>query len=176
MKYYIASNGQPEGPYTIEELASRNISPDTLVWNETFTNWIPAGNVDELNQTLFCNQAFNGPQPPTPTYAPGSYIPPQTPNYGYQQPINVCPKTWLVESILVTLFCCMPFGIVGIIKASSVESKFRAGDYEGALEASKSAGKWTKLGFFISIAVYILYFLFIIGMAFLGVAAGNTVF
>lgn len=172
MKYYIASNGQPEGPYTIEELASRNISQDTLVWNETYTNWIPAGNVDELRQSLFSNQAFNGPQPPI--YAPGSYIPPQTPNYGYQQPINLCPKTWLVESILVTLFCCMPFGIVGIIKASSVESKFRAGDYVGALEASKSAGHWTKLGFFISIIVYILYFLFF-GMALLG-AAGNTVF
>ena len=31
---------------------------------------------------------------------------------------NVQPKTWLVESILVTLFCCLPFGIVGIVNAA----------------------------------------------------------
>lgn len=171
MKYYIATNGQPEGPYTVEELASRRITPDTLVWNETFTNWLPAGDVDELKQTLFGNTTFNGPQPPKPSYAPGSYVPPAAPEYGYQQPLDICPKTWLVESILVTLFCCIPFGIVGIIKASNVESRFRAGDYEGALEASKAAGKWTKLGFFIAIGIYVLYFLCIICAAFIGGAS-----
>ncbi|MBK7946288.1 MAG: CD225/dispanin family protein [Flavobacteriales bacterium] len=47
------------------------------------------------------------------------------------------PKNWLVESILVTLFCCLPFGIVGIINAASVNSKFDAGDIAGAETASK---------------------------------------
>ena len=31
-----------------------------------------------------------------------------------------CPKTWMVESVLATIFCCLPFGIVGIINASKV--------------------------------------------------------
>lgn len=70
------------------------------------------------------------------------------------------PKNWLVESILVTLFCCLPFGIVGIIFASQVSSKFAAGDHEGARQASKDAGKWTKIGFWVGIAVYVLYILF----------------
>ncbi|HEX5553787.1 MAG TPA: CD225/dispanin family protein [Chitinophagaceae bacterium] len=66
------------------------------------------------------------------------------------------PKNWLVESILVTIFCCLPFGIVGIIFAAQVNSKFDGGDYPGALKASKDAGKWTKIGFFVGIAVIVI--------------------
>ncbi len=59
------------------------------------------------------------------------------------------PKNWLVESILVTIFCCLPFGIAGIVFASQVNSKMAAGDYNGALQASKDAARWTKIGFII---------------------------
>lgn len=72
------------------------------------------------------------------------------------------PKTWLVESILVTLFCCLPFGIVGIINASKVESKFYAGQIEEAKRSSREAGKWTKIGFWIGISGIILYILFVV--------------
>lgn len=67
------------------------------------------------------------------------------------------PKNWLVEAILVTIFCCLPFGIVGIVNAAQVNSRISAGDYEGALRASREAGKWTKIGFFVGIAVVVLY-------------------
>jgi len=75
-----------------------------------------------------------------------------------QQPIvpPVRPKNWLAESILVTIFCCLPFGIVGIVFASQVNSKYDAGDYTGAQNASNDAGKWTKIGFFIGIAQFVL--------------------
>ncbi|RTQ47248.1 CD225/dispanin family protein [Hymenobacter gummosus] len=62
------------------------------------------------------------------------------------------PKNWLVESILVTLFCCLPFGIVAIINAASVNTKYDAGDYAGAQEASAQAGKWVKYGLYAAIA------------------------
>ncbi len=77
------------------------------------------------------------------------------------------PKTWLLESILVTIFCCLPFGIVGIINASKVESKFYAGDTYGAEQASKEAAKWTKIGLFIGVGIIVLYFaaIFIFGVA-----------
>ena len=52
------------------------------------------------------------------------------------------PKNYLVGSILATIFCCQPFGIVSIIYASQVNSKFTAGDYEGAQKASKKAKNW----------------------------------
>lgn len=70
------------------------------------------------------------------------------------------PKNWLVESILVTLFCCLPFGIVGIINATNVNSKFAAGDVAGAAKASEEAKKWMKIGFFIGIGVIVLYLIY----------------
>jgi Interferon-induced transmembrane protein len=66
------------------------------------------------------------------------------------------PKSWLLESILVTLFCCLPFGIVGIIQASKVESRWYAGDHDGSEYASAEAAKWTKIGFFVGIATYVV--------------------
>lgn len=83
-------------------------------------------------------------------------------------PPSVPPKNWLVESILVTLFCCLPFGIAGIVFASQVSTKWAAGDLAGALQSSKEAGKWTKIGFFIGIALNIIGILWVVfwgGMA-----------
>lgn len=72
---------------------------------------------------------------------------------------QVCPKTWMAESILVTVFCCLPFGIAGIVFASKVSSLYAAGNYEAALQASKDAGKWTKIGFIVGLVVIVLYLL-----------------
>lgn len=72
--------------------------------------------------------------------------------YNLNQPPQFRPKNWLVESILATLFCCLPFGIVGIVFASQVNSRYDAGDFLGAEKASKDAGRWTKISFFTGIA------------------------
>jgi hypothetical protein len=78
------------------------------------------------------------------------------------QELRMRPKNWLVESILVTIFCCLPFGIVGIINAAAVNSKYESGNIEGALYSSKQAGKWTKIGFFVGIGIAILYIIFVV--------------
>ncbi len=78
-------------------------------------------------------------------------------NFSQSQIPQPQPKNWLVESILVTIFCCLPFGIAGIVYATQVNSKYQAGDYTGALQASKEAGKWTKIAFWSGIAVSVLY-------------------
>lgn len=54
---------------------------------------------------------------------------------------------YLVPSILTTICCCVPFGIVAIVYASQVNSKLAAGDYSGALEASGKAKLWCWLSF-----------------------------
>lgn len=74
---------------------------------------------------------------------------------------KVQPKSWLAESILVTLFCCLPLGIVGIVKAAKVNSLWAQGEHEAAEEASASAGKWTKIGFGIGLGIIVLYLLFV---------------
>jgi hypothetical protein len=78
------------------------------------------------------------------------------------------PKSWLVESILVTLFCCLPLGIAGIINASKVESRYYGGDTVGAQRASREARRWTLIGLGLAVAGAILYVILLV----LGVAAG----
>lgn len=70
---------------------------------------------------------------------------------------QVCPKTWLAESILVTLFCCLPFGIVGVVHAAKVSTFFAMGNYEMARKQSADAAKWTKISFFTGLAVILIY-------------------
>ncbi len=72
-----------------------------------------------------------------------------------------CPKTWMAESILVTIFCCLPFGIAGIVFAAKVSSLYAAGQYEEAVEASNNAAKWTKIGFFVGLAVMVICMIFL---------------
>ena len=81
-----------------------------------------------------------------------------------QTPSSTPPKNWLVESILVTIFCCLPFGIAGIVFASQVSSKWGSGDYAGAQKASQEAGKWTKIGFFVGIGFCVLYLIAVFGL------------
>lgn len=67
------------------------------------------------------------------------------------------PKNWLVEAILVTLFCCLPFGIAAIVNAANVNSRYDAGDQEGALRASEEARKWTRVAFILGILSFAIW-------------------
>lgn len=67
---------------------------------------------------------------------------------------------YLVQSILVTLFCCLPLGILSIITSKQVDDKLRMGDYNGAVEASKKAKKYCLISLGVGIAVGVIYFLF----------------
>lgn len=79
-------------------------------------------------------------------------------NQGMNQGIR--PKNYLVESILVTILCCLPLGIVGIIFATQVNTKFDAGDYSGAEKASKQAKQFMMWGLIIGLVVMVAYFAF----------------
>ena len=86
------------------------------------------------------------------------------------------PKNWLVESILVTIFCCLPLGIVGIVFAVQVNKLYEGGDTEGAIQASANAGKWTKIGFWAGIITALIYLAFIFlfgGMAMMNNYGGH---
>lgn len=150
MKFFIVENNQQAGPFSVEEMAMHGVTPSTPVWREGMADWTPAGNVPEL-ASLF---STSRPQPQSSYQG-------CNPDSNPMQP--VCPKTWLLESILVTIFCCVPFGIVGIIKASSVSSKFAAGDFAGATKASADAKKWTIIGLVCGIVINLLTYFFVLG-------------
>ncbi len=67
--------------------------------------------------------------------------------------------TYLMEAVLVTLFCCVPFGIAAIFYAGMAKGKLEAGDYEGASEAAKKAKYWCQVSFFLGLSGAALYFL-----------------
>jgi hypothetical protein len=72
-------------------------------------------------------------------------------------PIN----TYLAPAILVTLFCCLPFGIVAIINAAQVSSKISSGDYRGAEASANQAKTWCWVSFGCGLAVALIYALLI---------------
>lgn len=75
----------------------------------------------------------------------------------------------LVWAILSTLFCCLPLGIVSIVFAAQVNTKVAAGDLAGARESSAKAKQFAIWSAGVSIAVVVLYVLFVVV---LGVGGG----
>lgn len=152
MEYYLLLDGLKQGPFSLEEVYNKKISRSTMVWKTGMSDWAMAKDMPEFTELL-------------------SHMPPEPPefNSGRGQDSNhvPMPKTWLVEAILVTIFCCLPFGIAGIVYSLQISSFYNHGNFAAAEEASRNAGKWTKIGFFTSIILVALYLL----MLFMGVWA-----
>lgn len=83
-------------------------------------------------------------------------------------------KTWLVESILVTLFCCMPLGIVGIVFAALAMGARDSGNMAVAEQRAKSAKLFTLIGFGIGLAGIVLYVVFVVVLGVAGGVAGSA--
>jgi hypothetical protein len=98
----------------------------------------------------------------------------QPPGGGYgQQPGgygSTPPDNHLVPAILTTLFCCLPFGIVSIVKSSQVNQKWQMGDVQGAMAASEEAKTWWKRSL---IAGIVLWVISVIGYVVLFVLAAS---
>lgn len=75
------------------------------------------------------------------------------------------PNSNLIWAILTTLFCCLPFGIVAIVKAAQVDSHWYAGRYQAAYETSKSAGNWALAAALTSLLFIIIYIVVVVIIA-----------
>lgn len=81
--------------------------------------------------------------------------------YGYSAPGyggpgaygGAAPKIdpWLWQSIVVTLLCCLPLGIVGIIFAAQAQTELGRGNYGEAQAKAKQAKTFTIIGFAIGL-------------------------
>ncbi len=52
------------------------------------------------------------------------------------------PDNHMGKAIFSLVCCCWPLGIVAVINAAQVSSKWAAGDYQGARQASAQADQW----------------------------------
>ena len=135
-EYYILIGTEQQGPLSTEDLRGR-VTPQTYVWREGLPDWIRAGDLPELSGLL----------------VPEGAVPPPTQG----QIVGTKPKDYLVESILVTLFCCMVFGILGIVYSVQANSAFSSGNITAANEFSAKAKQWVTYGFWCGIAVVGIY-------------------
>ncbi|MGV6828391.1 MAG: CD225/dispanin family protein [Flavobacteriales bacterium] len=69
------------------------------------------------------------------------------------------PDNNLVWAILCTVLCCLPLGIVAIIKSTKVKELWAQGDQEGALKAAADAKKFSLWGAGIGLIFVIIYFI-----------------
>ena len=93
------------------------------------------------DRAVHCMQCGAWMSQPGATPSPGPYTP--------AVPAGVGPKVpnYMVQSVLMTLFCCQVIGIISIFKAVKVNKRLAANDYAGALAASKSNKTLLWVGF-----------------------------
>ncbi len=140
-EWYYLKSGAQQGPVpkeSILELARNGeLQRADLIWTEGMKDWLPAESVTELGLSRII--------PPTGSATPGTGASAQAvPNY-------------LVWSILTTVFCCLPGGIVAIVYSGKVNTALALGDYNAALETSKKAKMWNIIGLSVGLVFSVLY-------------------
>jgi len=167
MDYHIARNNQKLGVFPEDTIRTRlqngELLPSDLVWCEGMPTWKPAADVFLVGAAFHVVPPVIAPSPEIPQQAAalgGSPVVPRPPK----------PDNYLVWSILATLFCCIPFGIVSIVYATQVDSKYAVGDYPGAGAAAAKAKTWFWVSFGFGLIPMLLGIAYFIFAVFFGVA------
>lgn len=183
--YYVDGNNQQQGPIDAAQLPAFGVTTKTLVWCEGMANWQAAGEIPELASLFAAKQ----PEIPVqPQMQPGTPTQPQMQQQVQPQPMNINnfqqtqqpmntqppfqqpnnqqmppqPDNYLVWAILVTVLCCLPFGVASIIYSVKVGSLYAQGDYNGAVDASQKAKKFAMIGGIGGLVFIIVYVIFMI--------------
>ncbi|MDR2361856.1 MAG: CD225/dispanin family protein [Prevotellaceae bacterium] len=111
----------------------------------------------------FCTKCgYEMTSEPAPQPAPATT--PKKPSPPYDQ----MPATYLWQSIVVTILCCLPLGIPAIVYAAQVEKYFMNGNIDAAYRASRNAKNFTIASLVTALIIYIpytIYLIYIIGAA-----------
>ena len=170
MQWYYSKNGVQLGPVSENEirmkLASGEISASDLVWRDGMNDWLPAAKVPDLTPL----SAFPlAPSAPPPVFGNGADSPYSPPTAAYSPVAGAAAiPNYLWQSIVVTLFCCWPFGIPAIVYAAKVDTLKARGDIAGAMAASSSAKTWCLVSVGAIVAVGVLWLVFV------GIAAATS--
>lgn len=153
--WYYSKNGIQLGPISTEELSRKarggEVLSSDLIWKEGMSDWKPLAQVPEFQST----NGFSNPPP----VGMGSVPMQQPPIYPAGYAVGSVPN-YLWQSIVVTVLCCLPFGVVSIVHAAKVDSLLAQGDIVGANAASKSAKTWAIAGvatWGVGIGIYLIF-------------------
>lgn len=177
MEWYYAKDGQQAGPVGADEIrnlkASGALSDSDLVWNESMTEWTPLGSVSEFSSSAPAAGAPATGAPATgvpATGAPAAGAPEAAPETASDQPapaLSPAPATapadgqkvptYLWQSIVCLVFCCLPAAIPALIFATKVEPAQARGDFAAAQDASAKARMWCWIAFGLGLVGFVLY-------------------
>lgn len=123
MQIWIHLNGIQQGPYTLPQLQMMNLDPSTPVWYEGLVQWMAAAEAP-VTSGLFgvAHSELTGQN--------------QSQELQNIQQKFSKPKTYLVWNIIFTILCCCPLSLAGIITGAITQSRYGAGDHEGAKRMS----------------------------------------
>lgn len=133
--YYLDAEGKQQGPVPPSDFLRLGITQSTLLWKNGMAGWQAAGMIPELS-------GYFQPTPPPP---PSNVQPTPPPVQrgasasATQQPPVEKPDSFLVWSILTTVLCCLPLGIVAIVYSTKVDPLWDKGQYTEAADAAKNA-------------------------------------
>lgn len=163
MKVWIYLEGKQQGPFEMEDLASKpGFDKDTRVWFEGLPKWYPAGSLTEL-QSLFsdsetettetistetaessaANLSETAPQPDNNPFAPGRM---------YRRPVQPgvpCPPTYLGWPVFLIICCCSPVSLAALAASICVSTFYG----QGNLDKAKKASEWAAWLVMISFAL-----------------------
>lgn len=158
--YYLNEQQEPVGPVTLETIdalvSSGRLPASVFVARAGDAEWVP--------YSAWCAAA----SAPTATPSPGQARPVArksragAPSLAALPVTSIAPCTMpkpatnMVWAILSTIFCCLPLGIVAIVKAASVDSHYYAGRYLEAIQASRSAANWSAWSAILSLLPYLI--------------------
>lgn len=166
--FYLNARNEQQGPVAAEKLLENGVTKNTLVWKEGMSQWEPAGNVAELSSLFAGQQTPPPPVPPVNPPRPGAVPPPNPPRPSQPGAGDAKPDNWLVWSILTTLLCCLPLGVVAIVYAAKVDNLWNSGQREEAVKAAKNAKLFTLISLGVGVLSYILGFIFGLFSALIG--------
>ncbi len=98
--------------------------------------WLKEGRIDK--SSLACDESEQWkPLHQYPEFSDGA-LPAVSIPKSFEPP----PPNYLIFAVLITVFCCPPCGVMGIIYSTQANTKYALGDLAGARAAAKKAGLW----------------------------------
>ncbi|MCH5225928.1 MAG: CD225/dispanin family protein [Muribaculaceae bacterium] len=185
-KYYAMIDGEQKGPFTLEELPSAGVRPSTYIWTKGMADWQRAEENADVCR-LFRNHLYDVMHPGTESYSPADdndkwKVAKDEPRQGpppsrfdryleetgndplptleeiegrrdtANPPLNMIGYAWLV-----TIFCCLPTGIVALVYAYKSRNAWKAGKNLESHDFCRLSKMWTGISFCLGLIGYALF-------------------
>lgn len=134
MKYWVIIDKEQRGPFTLEEMRSLHLDPQTPVWHKGMADWAPLVTRPELADLIAA----------TPDVSAGLIAVPQgevPPGYVVvaQSPGAKKPSSYIILSIVLIFFGVLVLSLVSLFFGWRVRKALRTGDFVKACRNSDRA-------------------------------------